>query len=74
MSYKDHFDKDKYIEELTLKNKELLKIREDLQKKIDNWHIKKKGQQIKIEEYKSFLKVEFCREFHGTMNYLFVYY
>ncbi len=47
---------DNVVHELAPKNKKLIEIREDLQKKIDNWHIKKKGQQIKIEEYKSFLK------------------
>ena len=47
---------DKFIHELTPKNKELLKIRDDLQKKIDNWHIKNKGAVIKINEYKKFLK------------------
>ena len=40
---------------LAPKNKELLKIRENLQKKIDDWHIKNKGKEIKIEEYKKFL-------------------
>ncbi len=47
---------DKYIEELSSRNKELLKIREDLQKKIDSWHSKNKGNQIDIKEYKKFLK------------------
>ena len=47
---------DKFVHELTPKNKELLKIRDDLQKKIDNWHIKNKGAEIKINDYKKFLK------------------
>ena len=47
---------DKCIHELTPKNRELLKIREDLQKKIDDWHIKNKGNQINLENYKKFLK------------------
>ncbi len=47
---------DKYVHELAPKNKELLKIREDLQKKIDDWHIKNKGQEININDYKKFLK------------------
>ena len=47
---------DKCVHELSPKNKELIKIREDIQKKIDNWHIKNKGNEIKIEEYKKFLK------------------
>ena len=47
---------DKCVHELSPKNKELIKIREDIQKKIDEWHIKNKGNEIKIEEYKKFLK------------------
>jgi len=47
---------DKCAHELSPKNKELIKIREDIQKKIDEWHIKNKGNEIKIEEYKKFLK------------------
>ena len=42
--------------ELEPKNKELLKIRENIQKKIDDWHIKNKGNEINIDEYKKFLK------------------
>ena len=49
-------DFDKAIHELTPKNKELIQIRENLQKKIDTWHIKEKESEIKIEEYKKFLK------------------
>jgi len=47
---------DKVVHELAPKNKELIKIREDLQKKIDDWHIKNKGNKINIDEYKKFLK------------------
>jgi malate synthase len=47
---------DNAVHELTLKNKELIKIRKDLQKKIDEWHIKNKGDKINFEEYKKFLK------------------
>ncbi len=46
---------DNTVHELAPKNKELLKIREELQKKIDGWHIKNKGNEIKINEYKKFL-------------------
>ena len=46
---------DKAIHDLAPKNKELLQTREDLQKKINNWHIKNKGNEIKLEEYKKFL-------------------
>jgi malate synthase len=44
------------VHSLATKNKELIKTRENLQKKIDDWHIKNKGNQIIIEEYKNFLK------------------
>ena len=37
-------------------NKVLLKKREDLQFQIDQWHIKRKGDHIDLEEYKTFLK------------------
>tara|TARA_B100000035_G_scaffold62639_1_gene50698 strand:- start:2766 stop:4925 length:2160 start_codon:yes stop_codon:yes gene_type:complete len=47
---------DKAVHELAPKNRELIRIREDLQKQIDDWHIKNKGKEIKIEEYKIFLK------------------
>ena len=47
---------DKTVHELAPKNKELLKFREDLQKKIDDWHIKNKGNEIEIEKYKNFLR------------------
>ena len=47
---------DKIVHDLAPQNKKLLETRENLQKKIDNWHIKNKGNKIKIEEYKKFLK------------------
>ena len=46
----------KATHELTPRNKELIKIREDLQKKIDDWHIKNRGNEINFKEYKEFLK------------------
>ena len=47
---------DKAVHDLAPRNKELIKIREDLQKKIDDWHIKNNGNKIQIEDYKKFLK------------------
>jgi malate synthase len=47
---------DAAVHELAPKNKELIDFRENLQKKIDDWHIKNKGNQIKMDEYKIFLK------------------
>ncbi len=49
-------DFDKAVHELAPKNKELIDFREILQKKIDKWHIDKKGKDIQIEDYKNFLK------------------
>ena len=54
---------DKTVHELSPKNKEFIKIREDLQKKIDDWHIKNRGSDINIEEYKKFLiKIGYLKE------------
>ena len=47
---------DKTVHELAPKNLELIKIRENLQTKIDAWHLKNKGKEININEYKKFLK------------------
>ncbi|MDA9063046.1 malate synthase G [Candidatus Pelagibacter sp.] len=47
---------DRAVHELAPKNKDLLKIRQDLQKKIDDWHISNRGNEINLEEYKKFLK------------------
>jgi malate synthase len=54
---------DRVVHELAPKNKNLLKIREDLQKKIDDWHIVNKGNEINLGEYKKFLKeIKYLRE------------
>ena len=54
---------DRAVHELTPKNKNLLKIREDLQKKIDDWHITNRGNEINLENYKKFLKeIKYLRE------------
>ena len=47
---------DEAVHELAAKNKELINIRKDLQEKIDDWHIKNKGNKIEINGYKKFLK------------------
>ena len=47
---------DKAVHELAPTNKKLIETRKILQKNIDDWHIKNKGEEIKIEEYKKFLK------------------
>ena len=46
---------EKALNELVPKNRELIKFRENLQKKIDGWHIKNKGKEINLNEYKKFL-------------------
>jgi len=54
---------DRVVHELAPKNKNLLKIREDLQKKIDDWYIVNKGNEINLGEYKKFLKeIKYLRE------------
>ena len=47
---------DKVVHELSPKNKELILVREKLQKEINDWHIKNKGKEININKYKKFLK------------------
>ncbi len=47
---------DKVVHELAPINKNLIKERENLQKKIDNWHIKNRGNEINLIQYKKFLK------------------
>ena len=47
---------DRAVHELAPRNKELIQTREDIQKKIDSWHIKNKGNEINLKEYKEFLK------------------
>ncbi len=46
----------KIIHDLTPKNKALLEKREELQKKIDEWHKKNKTKKINIKNYTKFLK------------------
>ena len=45
----------KTVNELEPKNRKLISFRETLQKKIDDWHIKNKGNEIKLDDYKKFL-------------------
>ena len=47
---------DKAVHKLAPENQRLIKVREDLQNEIDKWHLKNKGTQIKLEDYKKFLK------------------
>ena len=54
---------EKVVKELVPKNKELINIRENLQKKIDEWHIKNKGNEFNIKEYKKFLiEIDYLKE------------
>ena len=47
---------DKFVHELTPKNRKLLEVREKLQKQIDEWHKKQKRKKIDIKKYENFLK------------------
>ena len=46
---------EKSLYELAPKNKELIEFRKNLQKKIDDWHIKNKTKKFNLDEYKKFL-------------------
>ncbi|WP_440908689.1 malate synthase G [Candidatus Pelagibacter sp.] len=46
----------KVVHDLAPKNKDLIKIREKIQQKINEWHKSRKGNEINLEEYKDFLK------------------
>ena len=54
---------EKTVNELAPKNKELINLRENLQKQIDNWHVKNKGNEFNLSEYKKFLtEIGYLRE------------
>ena len=46
---------EKTLDELAPKNKKLINFREELQKKIDDWHVKNKSKEFNLDEYKKFL-------------------
>ena len=54
----DHFWKEfsNVVHELAPKNKNLIKKREEIQKKIDDWHLSNKGSALDKNEYTEFLK------------------
>ena len=54
---KDHFwsSFETIVNEFSPRNKNLLQKRENIQAKIDTWHIDRKGQDFNFTEYKSFL-------------------
>ena len=54
---KDHFwsSFETIVNEFSPRNKDLLQKRENIQAKIDTWHIDRKGQNFNFTEYKSFL-------------------
>ncbi len=54
---------EKVVKELAPINIELINFRENLQKKIDGWHIKNKSKQFNIGEYKKFLiEIDYLKE------------
>ena len=46
----------KAVSELGPENRRLLAVRDELQEKIDAWHLDRKGQRLDAAEYKTFLK------------------
>ena len=54
---KDHFwsSFEAIVNEFSPRNKDLLEKRDNIQSKIDSWHIDRKGQDFNFTEYKSFL-------------------
>ncbi len=53
----------KVIHELAPKNKELIIKRNEIQKKIDQWHLENKSKEINLNEYKKFLKeIDYLKE------------
>jgi len=61
------------VEEFVPRNNSLISHRENLQKKIDKWHLDRKGQSHNHEEYKTFLKeigywVEEANDFQITTS------
>ena len=54
---KEHFwsSFETIVNEFSPRNKDLLQKRDDIQTKIDTWHIDRKGQDFNFTEYKSFL-------------------
>jgi len=53
----------KAVHDLSKKNKELIEIREKIQKSIDSYHLEKKGKKIKLNEYKKFLnKINYLKK------------
>ena len=49
-------DFDNVVHKLTIKNKELIQKRDNIQKKIDEWHLSKKGSSFDKNEYINFLR------------------
>lgn len=43
------------VKELTPRNTDLLRIRDELQEQIDDWHLQRRGELIGLEDYKAFL-------------------
>ena len=44
------------VAELTPRNTELLRVRDELQEQIDKWHLERRGSLIGLEDYKAFLR------------------
>ena len=60
---------DEAIHKLTPINKKLLKKREEIQKKIDDWHLSRKDSNFNKDEYFKFLKsIDYIAEDQGDFN------
>ena len=60
---------DDAVHNLTPINKKLLKKRDDIQKKIDEWHLQKKGSNFNKDEYFNFLKsIGYIAEDQGDLK------
>ena len=60
---------DEAVHALTPINKKLLKKREDIQKKIDDWHLSQRDSNFKKDEYFKFLKsIDYIAEDQGDFN------
>ncbi len=54
---------EKTLNDLAPKNKELINFRENLQKKINDWHIKNEMKEFDLDEYKKFLlKIDYLKK------------
>ena len=69
---KDHFWKgfNISVHELAKKNKELIDIREKIQKSVDSYYLEKRGKKINLNDYKNFLKkINYLKKMGQILKY-----